>query len=337
MTTPAPLPILPHGWTLAASAFNWTPDVIRAQRTAAEISADIVRSGVCGVIELEPGHLWRSFPAPDDAEVDALRAALDAAGGTVSMVGAAIDEWRPGGGRRDDDERLAFLLPQLRAAHRVGARGVRLPIGQAGPALLRRLQPILADLDLVLYEEIQGPQAPQTPHVAPALEVIAALDDPRVRVLVDISMLMPAVPVTYLDRLDAAGNVFPEDLRARLRDGWLDPETPDAVRAFLAAGRVPPELTALYMDLLVRFGRSHAASLRELMPLIGAFHLKFWDLDDADGRVSAPIRELGALLRDTGFTGTLCSEWGGHAWLDADASEMTRRHLALARAALSAR
>jgi hypothetical protein len=89
------------------------------------------------------------------------------------------------------------------------------------------------------------------------------------------------------------------------------------------------------MNLLVRFGRSDAADLRGILPLVGAFHLKFWDLDDTDGRVSQPIRDLGAELAGTDFTGTLCSEWGGHEWLDDDAALMTRAHLALARTALS--
>ena len=76
--------------------------------------------------------------------------------------------------------------------------------------------------------------------------------------------------------------------------------------------------------------------VRDILPLVGAFHLKFWDLDDADGRVSAPIRDLGAELAGADFAGTLCSEWGGHEWLaDADAADMTRRHLALARRALA--
>ena len=64
-------------------------------------------------------------------------------------------------------------------------------------------------------------------------------------------------------------------------------------------------------------------------------HLKFWDLDDAEGRVSRPIGDIGAALRRTGFAGTLTSEWGGHEWLDADAATMTRAHLALSRRALT--
>jgi hypothetical protein len=88
------------------------------------------------------------------------------------------------------------------------------------------------------------------------------------------------------------------------------------------------------MNLLVRFGRAEAADLRDVLPLVGAFHLKFWDLDDTDERVSAPIRALGAELAGRSFRGTFTSEWGGLEWLDDDPADMTRAHLALARAAL---
>ncbi|MFE5673207.1 hypothetical protein ACFQ58_16535 [Agromyces sp. NPDC056523] len=329
-------PALPGQWTLAASAFNWTPEVIRAERAAPDIAVDIVADGIASVIELEPGQLWRSFPEPDDAEVDELRRRLDATGGRVSIVGASLDDWVGPSQRRSDAERLAFLVPQLRAAQRVGADGVRLPIGQAGAPLLRQLLPVLHDLDLVLYEEIQGQQTPDSPAAASAIETIAALDDPRLRVLVDISMLMPALPTTYLERMAAA--CLPRELLARLADEWREPATAAAVVEHLRSGAVPPAVHAMYMNLIVRFGRSDAAVLRDILPLIGAFHLKFWDLDDADARVSQPIRDLGALLAGSGFGGTLASEWGGHEWLDPEVAtpgDMTRRHLALATAALA--
>jgi hypothetical protein len=100
-----------------------------------------------------------------------------------------------------------------------------------------------------------------------------------------------------------------------------------AILDLLRAGRVPASVHTLYMDMLVRFGRSHASVITEVLPWVGAFHLKFWDLDDSDDRVSGPIRDLGAVLRGTGFSGTLCSEWGGHEWLDDDPTEITRDHL----------
>ncbi len=108
-----------------------------------------------------------------------------------------------------------------------------------------------------------------------------------------------------------------------------------AIVDLLRSGGVPASVHTLYMDMLVRFGRSDATVIADVLPWIGAFHLKFWDLDDSDDRVSGPIRDLGALLRGTGFSGTLCSEWGGHEWLDDDPTQMTRDHLALARRALN--
>ncbi|GGI77283.1 restriction endonuclease subunit R [Pseudarthrobacter scleromae] len=325
-------PEIPFGWTLCASSFNWAPDIISARRTARDIVTGIAAS-VAQTVELEPGLVWRSFPAPQDAEVDQLRHGLAAVRGRISIVGASLDDFTSPVERRPLQERLDFLVPQLRAAHRVGASGVRLPIGQAGTELLMLLQPLLHELDLVLYEEIQGQQAPGNPAVAPALDAIARLADERVRVLVDISMLMPALPVTYLEEMRKGG--LSPDLMARLENDWRDPATHNAITAVLRSGNVPPRIHTLFMNLLIRFGRSGTADLQDILPLVGAFHLKFWDLDDDGGRVSRPLRDLGGLLGRSGFTGTLTSEWGGHEWLQKDPTEMTRRHLTLAEATLA--
>ena len=56
---------------------------------------------------------------------------------------------------------------------------------------------------MVLYEEIQGQQSLDVPAVAANLELLHELDDPRIRALVDISMLMPSLPPSYLDELRA--------------------------------------------------------------------------------------------------------------------------------------
>jgi hypothetical protein len=323
---------IPAGWTMCASSFNWAPEITAARRTARDIVTGIAGS-VAKTIELEPGLLWRSFPVPQDVEVDDLRLSLDAKGGRVSIVGASLDDFTSADGRRSLQARLDFLVPQLHAARRVGASGVRLPIGQAGAELLTLVQPLLHELDLVLYEEIQGQQTPENPAVAPALDVIAGLADDHVRVLVDISMLMPALPLSYLDELRRGG--VSSELLQRLENDWRDPTSLDAVTAMLRSGGVPPQVHTLFMNLLIRFGRSEASDLQGILPLVGAFHLKFWDLDDDGGRVSQPLRDLGTVLGTNGFKGTLTSEWGGHEWLQDDPTEMTRRHLALTESTLA--
>lgn len=324
---------LPDTWVLSASAFNLTPAVIRADRSAPDLAVSLIEEGLSTQIEVELGQLWRSFPEPALAEARDLRDRLAAAGGRVSIVGGSIDDWASPTRRRSDEERLRFLEPQLRAAAELGATGVRLPLGQAGPDLLTGALPLLEELDLILFEEAQGSGSPSNPAAAPAYDTIAAMDTPHVRLLVDISMLMPALPVSYLELLDATD--LPRDLLRRLREEWADPATTGAVVDVLRSGRVPPGIHTLYMNLLVRFGRSRAAELEPVLPLLSAVHLKFWDLDDTDGRVSEPIRDLSAALRPSGFSGTLCSEWGGQEWLDDDPIQATRAHLALARDALA--
>lgn len=324
---------LADGWVLTASAFNWTPEMIAGDRDAVDIAVGIVEDGLAAEIEAEPGQLWRSFPGRSEADAAAFGHRLAAAGGRVSILGASIDDWSPQGERRTDDERFAFLLPQIQIAHQLGARGVRLPIGQAGRPLLERILPVLHETGLTLFEEIQGSQTPGSPQAGAAIDQIVDIDDPHVRLLVDISMFMPAVPESYLARLQAGG--VPAKLIDTLRREWRDPATVGAIVGLLRSGGVPASVHTLYMDMLVRFGRSDAAVIADVLPWIGAFHLKFWDLDDADDRVSGPIRDLAAVLRGRDFTGTFCSEWGGHEWLDDDPTTITRDHLALARRALN--
>ena len=320
-------------WTLGASAFNWTPDVIRAESRATDIAVSIVSSGIAPVIEVELGQLWRSFPHSTDAEAENLRNDLAAAGGRVSIVGGSIDDWASPTRRLDDEERISFLRPQLRTAQRLGAMGIRLPIGQAGPALLARLLPELHELDLVLFEEVQGSQHPASVAHRADYETIAHLDDPRLRLLIDISMLMPALPVTYLEQLRASA--LPSAFVDRLEEDWRDPATTDAAVALLRSGSVPPSVHTLFMNLVVRFGRTPVSDLHDVLPFVGAAHLKFWDLDDADARISQPIRDVADALRGVGFSRPLTSEWGGHEWLDADPTATTRHHLEMVRVALS--
>ncbi|BDZ44452.1 hypothetical protein [Naasia aerilata] len=77
--------------------------------------------------------------------------------------------------------------------------------------------------------------------MASAITDIADLDDQRVRLLVDTSMLMPALPPSYLELLATAG--LPADLMSRLTEDWRAPETLQAVIALLRSGEFRPRCT----------------------------------------------------------------------------------------------
>ena len=323
---------MPHRageWVLAASSFNWTRDILRAFESPLDIVAGTVETQVCPVLEIEAGQCFRSFPSMDPHEVGQMRHSVEAAGARVSIVGLGLDDWLTPTERRTERERAAYLTPQLRAAKQLGAFGVRLPFGQPSRPLLVELLPLLHELDLVLYQEIQGSQGPGTAGYDDAMDTLDSLDDSRLGIVLDTSMVTPRLPMSYLEALGRAD--LPAGLLERVTTEWGSPETTAAVRDCLAAGQVPPHAMALYMTMVFRFGTWTVGDLEPFLPHVGAVQLKFWDLDDADGRVTRPIAELGVALDRHGFAGTLCSEWGGHDWWDGPeaATEMTLKHLDL--------
>src|SRR5262249_58310700 len=102
------------------------------------------------------------------------------------------------------------------------------------------------------------------------------------------------LPVRYLHGLAESG--VPADLLHRVTHEWDCPATRTAVRRCLDQGLVPPAAMPLYMTMVIRFGTRTVAELDPLLPSVGAVHLKFWDLDDADGRITGPLRDIGAAL-----------------------------------------
>jgi hypothetical protein len=159
------------------------------------------------------------------------------------------------------------------------------------------------------------------------LELVGGLSTDRVRFLLDLSLCMPALPNSYVEALHRHG--AGPALIGSLQDAWNAADH-RAVTALLRAeldAAAPPQLAALYVTPLTRFGCTTVADWRWFLPNVAAVHLKYWNLDDRDGAVSTPIRDLRAALADVGFTGTFCSEWGGHEWMPrADPAAMTRGH-----------
>jgi len=170
-------------------------------------------------------------------------------------------------------------------------------------------------------------RSPVSEQLHRRLELVESLGTDRVRFLLDLSLSMPALPVSYVEALHRHG--APQALIERLQEAWSAADHSAAtalLRAELDAIPSSP-LAALYVAPLTRFGCSTVAQWRWFLPNVAAVHLKYWDLDDRNGTVSTPIRDLRAALADIGFDGTFCSEWGGHEWMsDTDPMAMTLGH-----------
>ncbi|HEY7274048.1 MAG TPA: hypothetical protein VH502_15050 [Actinoplanes sp.] len=328
-TLPMPNPILPPtadpAWVI--TLFSFTGVLLEARRRPDEILTGILEDGMARRIEIDAPQHFRSYPAFEDAELGRTRDLLEQYGARLSVLGCYHDASPAAGVFLGHNQSVDLLERQIRAARRLGAWGVRLGLGYVPEPVLTELVPILEAADMVWVEEVQGPCRPDSEQLLRRLELVESLATDHVRFLLDLSLCMPALPTSYVEALDRHGAT--PALIASLQDAWAAADHRAAatlLRAELAAAR-SPQLASLYVTPLTRFGCTTVADWRWFLPNVAAVHLKYWDLDDRNGAVSTPIRDLRAALADIDFAGTFCSEWGGHEWMsDADPAAMTRGH-----------
>jgi hypothetical protein len=324
-STPIFPPIADPAWVV--TLFSFTGTLLEARQRPDQVLGAVLDAGLCRRIEIDAPQHFRSYPAFDDAaELDRTREVLERYSARLTVLGCYHDASPAPGVFRDHTESVDLLERQIRAARRLGAWGVRLGLGYAPEPVLTALVPVLEETGMIWVEEVQGPCRPDGEQLHRRLELVERLATDRVRFLLDLSLCMPALPTSYVAALQRAD--APPALIDRLLEAWNAADHA-AVSALLRPelDRADSALASLYVTPLTRFGCTTVADWRWFLPNVAAVHLKYWDLDDAAGAVSTPIRELRAALADAGFTGTFCSEWGGHEWMpDADPIAMTLGH-----------
>lgn len=325
ISTPIFPPIADPAWVV--TLFSFTGTLLEGRQRPDQVLGAVLDAGLCRRIEIDAPQHFRSYPAFDGAELDRTREVLDRYGARLSVLGCYHDASPAPGVFRNHTQSVDLLERQIRAAQRLGAWGVRLGLGYTPEPVLTALVPVLEATGIVWLEEVQGSCRPDGEQLHQRLELVERLATDRVRFLFDLSLCMPALPTSYVAALRGSGAA--PALVDRLREAWnaADHTAVEALlRAELAAAG-SSELASLYVTPLTRFGCTTVADWRWFLPYVAAVHLKYWDLDDATGTVSTPIRELRAALKDASFAGTFCSEWGGHEWMpDADPVAMTLGH-----------
>ncbi|MFD1715420.1 hypothetical protein ACFSBZ_13170 [Amnibacterium flavum] len=325
--------------TWATTLYSFTNELMEGAASPDELIQEIVSSGLATAIEVDAAQHFASFPAIDEDEAARTRDAIQRVGATPTMLGIYADIRIDSRGRRDQEELRMFVLRQLEAAATVGFFGARVGLGALSADFISSLIPDLERLDVKLLEEVQGGARPDSPAIDRHRELRARYDTESIGFVFDSSLVMAAFPVTWRDSLIASGAT--EELLSAADDLWRG-RRPDAWTRLQALAEplrlAPPALRRLEMPFR-RFGCSQVAEWEDFLADTTSVHLKYWDLVDDDDRVSGPTREIRSALEATGYSGFVCSEWGGHDWLEADthsAFAMTRGHRDLFEAAAPA-
>jgi hypothetical protein len=299
----------------AVTLFSFSNELMAANRSACELLADVLDSGLTKVVELDGPQHFRNYPHPPAKQIDDTKAVLESRGATIGQLGIYIDRTLAPDKFLTHDEVIAHVKVQLELAAELGAKFARLGLGFANLDELRAIVPIAEALGVTLVLEAQGTQEVNAPPVKENLELMRELNSPNLGLLFDSSLCMKALPPTFIDALGRCG--FSEAQVDELVNAWTN----------LSLGELRPVIfgkwlpnspstaaTSLLLSLVTRMGKSKVRDWAEAMPLVKGVHLKFWDTDDTEGAISGPTGELITALQAVGFDGYLTSEWGGHEW-----------------------
>lgn len=299
----------------AVTLFSFSNELMAAERSACELLASVLDSGLTKVVELDGPQHFRNYPNPPAKQIADTKAVFAARGAAFGQLGIYIDRTISPGKFLTHDEVIAHLKVQLELAAELGAKFARLGLGFASLDELREIVPVAEQLGVTLVLEAQGTQEISTSPVKENLEFMRELNSPNLGLLFDSSLCMKVLPPTFIAALGRSGfspaqvdelvaawtNLSMGELRPVIFGKWL-PVSPSTAA------------TSLLLSLVTRMGKSTIAEWAAAMPLVKGVHLKFWDTDDTEGAISGPTGELMAALQDVGFDGYLTSEWGGHEW-----------------------
>lgn len=317
------------GPTWAVTLFSFTNELHERTRPANDIVREIGRTGLATAVEVDAAQHFVSFPLISDADIDAFRRAADDAGVTPTMMGGYLDIRLDRRGPRSPHEQEELLRRQLEAAAAMGFFGLRVSLGAVSPDLAERLVPELDALDIALLGEVQAGARPDAPAIDALREKRARLGTDRLGFVFDSSLVMEAFPATWIRTLRDDG--VPQEVIDTADSLWRerDPRGLDQVMSMVRPLELrPATLRRLEMPFR-RFGCSTVDEWDDFLDDIASVHLKYWDVDDSDGRISRQTSAVKSALSAHGYSGFVCSEWGGHDWLEPEtspASEMTRRH-----------
>ncbi|MFC0681567.1 hypothetical protein ACFFGH_27375 [Lysobacter korlensis] len=312
----------------AVTLFSFTTELV-AGADPNGIVETIATEGGIRRIEIDGFQHFPGLPRVGDAEAAEFRELADRLDLELTELGIYADLALHPDRLLTMDETVQYLADQVASAAKLGFPAVKVMFG-IDTAMQEGLLPHLERHGIPLYQEVQGPVRIDSPELDRQREFAAQHGGGLLGFVFDSSACMPAVPATYVEELRA--NSVPESAIRLLEEDWAGDRSGQVRGEFTrltAEAGLPPSLHPLLAMPFMRFGSSTVAEFRDFLPEVSIVHLKFWDLEDADGRVSRPIADLRRELGAIGFDGAITSEWGGHEYLDPGAYrplDMTLQH-----------
>ena len=322
---------------IGVTLYSFTNEWLTRQFDLEGLLREVARRNLGPNIEIIGFQNFKEFPDVSDSFADQFRDLIQEIG--LNPVSLAINSDRflkPGQQPIDDATLVEYHKRQLRSAKKLGFSLVRYQFALP-PHLLPDIAPYAEELDVRMGVEVHAPMWAGHPAVIEYREMYDKLQSPVLGWIPDFGGTASQIPVSMLNAARAGG--AKESLIELVQQIWPEPgmshEKAGKLREFaLKDGHAPAHIQAVSLAFFI-LANHDPKSWADLVDRTIHIHGKFYGVGD-DGREEAiDYGTILPLFRDGGFTGTIVSEWEGHAYLGHNGFEQVERHQAMCRRILA--
>lgn len=325
------------GPQIGVTLYSFTNEWLTRQFDLPGLLQEVAKRELGPNIEIIGFQNFREFPDVSDRFADEFKAMIAETG--LNPLSCAINSDRflkPGQQPIDDATLVEYHKRQLRSAKKMGFSLVRyqfaLPVH-----LLPEIAPYAEELGIRMGVEVHAPMWAGHPAVQAYGEMYDKLDTPVLGWIPDFGGTASRIPESMLNAARAAGAA--ESLLDRLKEVWVEDgmshEKAGRLREWaLANGHAPAHIQAASLAFFI-LSNHDPKSWAALVDRTIHIHGKFYGVSDDLVEEAIDYETILPLFRDGGFTGTMVSEWEGHAYDTRDAFEQVRRHQAMSRKILN--
>ena len=321
------------GPQVGVTLYSFTNEWLTRQFEFDDLCREVARRGMGPNIEVIGFQSFKEFPDVSDAYAAHFRELMAETG--LNPVSCAINSDRflkPGQQPIDDASLVEYHKRQLRSAKKMGFSLVRyqfaLPV-----ELLPEIAPYAEELDIRMGVEVHAPMWAGHPAVQAYGEMYDKLNTPYLGWIPDFGGTATRIPESMLNAAREIGT--PESLIDLCKEIWVEQgmgyEKAGKLREIATKqGHSPAHIQAVSLSFFI-LANNDPKSWSALVDRTIHIHGKFYGVSEDLVEEAIPYDVILPLFRDGGFTGTLVSEWEGHAYLSSGGFEEVARHQAMCR------
>lgn len=289
-----------------------------------EMFKDLNRVGI-RKFEIVGAQMFSSYPYVTEGEIEELLSLARKYGVEPFSYGGYADVGKFSDHDMSDEEMMNEVVFEMMTARRLGCSYMRAP---SFPARLWPMVDMFARIyDLKVGYEIHAPERPGDSHIQELAKVFKELNSAHVGFIPDFGSYIERPNQLSYDRFLEMG-AKSELLDFIIENRWAGYTFATICEKLssMGGGNAEKAAAADWFGFM-SFAPADLDGFRSIMPYALYFHGKFYHIGEDCVETTIPYEELFRIILDSGFKGTVLTEYEGHAFYRNDAVEQIERHL----------